>query len=82
MTSTSLVEFNGQVVIISGAATGIGKASAHLIAARGAKVVALDFNAAALSDLTKELNLAAALFISASLVNQALSIHVISHLKM
>ena len=59
MTSTSLVEFNGQVVVISGAATGIGKACAHLIAARGAKVVALDFNAAALSDLAKELNLAA-----------------------
>jgi glycosyltransferase involved in cell wall biosynthesis len=56
MTSTSSVEFNGQVVVISGAATGIGKASAHLIAARGAKVIALDFNAAALSDLAKELN--------------------------
>jgi 2-dehydro-3-deoxy-L-rhamnonate dehydrogenase (NAD+) len=48
MTSTSSVEFNGQVVVISGAATGIGKASAQLIAARGATVVALDFNAAAL----------------------------------
>ena len=58
MTSTSLVEFNGQVVVISGAATGIGKASAQLIAARGAKVIALDFNAAALNDLAKELNLA------------------------
>ncbi|MFM2364710.1 MAG: hypothetical protein RLY79_379, partial [Actinomycetota bacterium] len=57
MTSTSLVEFNGQVVVISGAATGIGKACAHLIASRGAKVVALDFNAGALSDLAKELNL-------------------------
>ena len=58
MTSTSSVEFNGQVVVISGAATGIGKASAQLIAARGAKVIALDFNAAALNDLAKELNLA------------------------
>ena len=59
MTSTSSVEFNGQVVVISGAATGIGKASAQLIAARGATVVALDFNAAALTDLSKELSLAA-----------------------
>ena len=57
MTSTSLVEFNGQVVVISGAATGIGKASAQLIAARGATVVALDFNASALGELAKELNL-------------------------
>ena len=53
MTSTSSVEFNGQVVVISGAATGIGKASAQLIAARGATVIALDFNAAALADLSK-----------------------------
>ena len=60
MTSTSSVEFNGQVVVISGAATGIGKASAQLIAARGATVIALDFNAAALSDLAKELNKKAA----------------------
>ena len=59
MTSTSSVEFNGQEVVISGAATGIGKASAQLIAARGATVIALDFNAAALTDLSKELSLAA-----------------------
>jgi 3-oxoacyl-[acyl-carrier protein] reductase len=59
MTSTSSVEFNGQVVVISGAATGIGKACAHLIAARGATVIALDFNAAALTDLSKELSFAA-----------------------
>ena len=57
MTSTSSVEFNGQVVVISGAATGIGKACAHLIAARGATVIALDFNAAALTELSKELSL-------------------------
>ena len=59
MTSTSSVEFNSQVVVISGAATGIGKASAQLIAARGATVIALDFNAAALSELAKELKLSA-----------------------
>lgn len=57
MTSTSSVEFNGQVVVISGAATGIGKASAQLIAARGATVIALDFNAAALADLAKNFHL-------------------------
>jgi 3-oxoacyl-[acyl-carrier protein] reductase len=43
MSATSSVEFNGQVVVISGAATGIGKSSAQLIAARGAKVIAIDF---------------------------------------
>ena len=58
MTSTELVEFNGQVVVISGAATGIGKASAQLIASRGAKVIALDFNKSALDELAKELKLA------------------------
>jgi 3-oxoacyl-[acyl-carrier protein] reductase len=58
MTSTELVEFNGQVVVISGAATGIGKASAQLIASRGAKVIALDFNKAALDELAEELKLA------------------------
>jgi 3-oxoacyl-[acyl-carrier protein] reductase len=58
MTSTELVEFNGQVVVISGAATGIGKASAQLIASRGAKVIALDFNKAALDELAKELKFA------------------------
>ena len=58
MTSTELVEFNGQVVVISGAATGIGKASTQLIASRGAKVIALDFNKAALDELAKELKLA------------------------
>ena len=57
MTSTSSVEFNDQVVVISGAATGIGRSSAHLIAARGAKIVALDFNKSALSELATELNL-------------------------
>ena len=58
MTSTELVEFNGQVVVISGAATGIGKASAQLIASRGAKVIALDFNKSALEELANELKLA------------------------
>lgn len=57
MTSTSSVEFNGQVVVISGAATGIGRASAALIAARGATVVAVDFNEAALTQLAAELSL-------------------------
>mgnify|MGYP000072325458 CR=1 FL=1 len=57
MSATSLVEFNDQVVVISGAATGIGRSSAHLIAARGAKIIALDFNKTALDQLAKELNL-------------------------
>jgi len=59
MSATSSVEFKGQVVVISGAATGIGKSSAQLISARGAKIIALDFNKAALDELAKELSLAA-----------------------
>jgi 3-oxoacyl-[acyl-carrier protein] reductase len=58
MSATSSVEFNGQVVVISGAATGIGKSSAQLIAARGAKIIALDFNKNALDELARDLSLA------------------------
>ena len=54
MSATSSVEFNDQVVVISGAATGIGKSSAQLIAARGAKIIALDFNKSALDELAKK----------------------------
>lgn len=42
--------FDNQVIVITGAASGLGKAAAQLIAARGATVICLDLNPAGLSD--------------------------------
>jgi len=42
--------FDNQVIVITGAASGLGKAAAKLIAARGATVICLDINPAGLSD--------------------------------
>lgn len=52
------VNFDGQVVIVTGAARGIGAATARLVAARGAKVFAFDINRDGLLELQKELSLA------------------------
>lgn len=38
------ISFAGQVVIITGAGSGIGKSAAQLIASRGAKVICIDLN--------------------------------------
>lgn len=43
---------NGQTVLITGAASGIGRATAELLAARGACIAAVDRQAAALEDVT------------------------------
>jgi len=43
--------YAGQVVVVTGAASGIGKSSAQLIASRGAQVVCLDLNQAGLMDV-------------------------------
>jgi 2-dehydro-3-deoxy-L-rhamnonate dehydrogenase (NAD+) len=50
MTPTS---FNGQIAIITGAASGIGFSIAKSLAAQGAKLALLDKNVQALSDFTK-----------------------------
>jgi 3-oxoacyl-[acyl-carrier protein] reductase len=42
--------FENQVIVITGAASGIGKAAAQLIASRGGTVICLDLNPAGLSD--------------------------------
>ena len=42
--------FDNQVIVITGAASGLGKAAAKLIASRGATVICLDINPAGLSD--------------------------------
>ena len=54
----SKVSFDGQVVVITGAARGIGAATARLVAARGGKVFALDIARDGLDALQSELGLA------------------------
>jgi len=49
MSEFELTSFAGQNVIVTGAASGIGKAAAELIASRGAKIFALDLNQAGLA---------------------------------
>ena len=44
MAASNLTNFAGQVVLATGAASGIGKAAAELIAQRGGKVICLDLN--------------------------------------
>lgn len=51
------VSYEGQVVVITGAARGIGAATARLISARGGKVFALDIARDGLLSLQKELGL-------------------------
>ena len=54
----SKVSFDGQVVVITGAARGIGAATARLVASRGGKVFALDIARDGLDALQSELGLA------------------------
>jgi len=56
--TASKVSFDGQVVVITGAARGIGAATARLVAARGGKVFALDIARDGLNALQSELGLA------------------------
>ena len=55
--TSDLRDFTDQVVLVVGAASGIGKAAAHLIAARGATVVIADLDTDGLSTLQSELGL-------------------------
>ncbi len=47
-------EFDGQVAIVAGGASGIGRACVQLLAARGANVTFFDRNAVAVSEVTAE----------------------------
>ena len=51
------VSYAGQVVVITGAARGIGAATARLVAERGGQVFALDIARDGLTALQKELSL-------------------------
>lgn len=53
--STDPRDFDGQVILVVGAASGIGKSTAQLIAARGARVVLADIDTTGLAALQAEL---------------------------
>lgn len=53
-TSTLAFDFTGQVVIHTGSGQGIGRATAAFFASRGAKVIAVDVDEAALRELAAE----------------------------
>jgi 3-oxoacyl-[acyl-carrier protein] reductase len=55
--TTDLRDFSGQVVLIVGAASGIGRATAQLIASRSAQVIIADLDKAGLTTLQNELGL-------------------------
>jgi len=55
--TTDLRDFSGQVVLVVGAASGIGRAAAQLIASRSAHVVVADLDKAGLTTLQSELGL-------------------------
>jgi 3-oxoacyl-[acyl-carrier protein] reductase len=48
--------YQDQVVIVTGAASGIGRSAAQLIAARGAKVICVDLNQAGLDEVVASIN--------------------------
>jgi 3-oxoacyl-[acyl-carrier protein] reductase len=76
------ISYAGQVVVVTGAASGIGKSAAELIAARGATVICVDLNSAGADLVASQIKAqgqtaeAAALDIS----NQAAVIDLISNL--
>ena len=69
--TTDLRDFTGQVVLIVGAASGIGRSAAELIASRGATVVVADLDKDGLSSLQGDLKLQATQVKSVDLSNQS-----------
>ncbi|MCX6441934.1 MAG: SDR family NAD(P)-dependent oxidoreductase, partial [Actinobacteria bacterium] len=57
--ASDLSNFSGQVVLVVGAASGIGRAAAQLITSRGGTVVIADVDKVGLASLQKQLGLKA-----------------------
>jgi 3-oxoacyl-[acyl-carrier protein] reductase len=55
--ATDLRDFSGQVVLVVGAASGIGRSAAELIASRGATIVIADLDQSGLASLQSELSI-------------------------
>lgn len=72
--ATDLRDFSGQVVLLVGAASGIGRSATQLIASRGATVVIADLDEAGLASLQSELALSANQIKTVDLSSQS-SIH-------
>ena len=61
------ISYADQVVIVTGAASGIGRSAAQLIAARGASVICVDLNQAGLDQTVSEIKTAGGVAESATL---------------
>ena len=49
------ISYAGQVVIVTGAGSGIGRSAAQLIASRGAKVICIDLNQAGIDECVDQI---------------------------
>lgn len=76
--ASDLNSYDGQVVLIVGAASGIGRASAILIHARGGKIIIADLDTAGLTSLQSDLSLDATQVKSVDLSDQK-SIELLIH---
>jgi len=76
------ITYAGQVVVVTGAASGIGKSAAKLIAARGASVICVDLNSEGVDQVAAEINAQGATAHSATLdiSNQTVVMDLISNL--
>jgi 3-oxoacyl-[acyl-carrier protein] reductase len=68
--TTDLRDFSGQVVLLVGAASGIGRSAADLILSRGATVVIADLDQAGLSSLQSDLGINANKVMSVDMSDQ------------
>ena len=68
--TTDLRDFSGQVVLLVGAASGIGRSAAELILSRGATVVIADLDQAGLSSLQSDLGINANQVMSVDMSDQ------------
>jgi len=73
----NLVSLEGRVIIVTGAAQGIGKAISHLVVELGGAVVALDLNGDALKAALQELPTDRVMTVTGSVVDADLAAHTV-----